>query len=211
MKKVFDFNDVSNFDDHIRDSIPNYNTLSETFHALTLEYLGDECTCVDLGCSTGRFLNSLPKLKGTNYIGVDINSFGDYVKEFTFVEDDVVDYLWKLDKADVIICMFTLQFLNKNRRKYALMQLQRLVNGGATLLLAEKVLIDDVRINHVLHKEHIHSKRSHFTDTEILQKERDLSGCMICKTESEMQQELKMFPKVTQVWQSYNFKAWCIY
>jgi tRNA (cmo5U34)-methyltransferase len=211
MKKTFDFNTVSEFDTHISNSIPNYNVLSDTFAALTLEYLNDDSVCVDLGCSTGRFLNSLPKLKGTEYIGVDINSFGDGKKDFTFIQSDVLIYLQGLKHVDVIVCMFILQFLGKNERNKVLYELQRLVNNGAVLLLSEKVFLDNTRINQVLHREHIQQKRAFFKDHEILDKELNLAGCMFCKDSTEISNELKLFPNHEQVWQSYNFKAWCIY
>lgn len=212
MKKTFDFNEVPNFDQHIMNSIPNYSGLSGVFQSLSLEYINSDSVCVDIGCSTGRFIKDLEKIKGAQYIGVDHNKlWGEDFSMVQFVESDVVNYLKALEHADVVVCMFVLQFLGKERRKAALKELSRLVYNGAVLLLSEKVYLGDSRINQVLHKGHLEQKRKFFNDDEILDKEQDLAGCMFCKTDSEITLELDMFPNYEQVWQSYNFKAWCIF
>lgn len=212
MKKTFDFNDVPNFDDHIKHSIPNYDGLSDVFQSLSLEYINEDSVCVDLGCSTGRFIKNLEKIKGATYVGVDHNNLmGEEFTMVNFVQSDIVTYLKDLEKVDVIICMFVLQFLGKERRKAAIKELVRLVDNGAVLLLSEKVYLNNARINQVLHKEHLNQKRKYFKDEQILDKEQDLAGCMFCKTESEMINELGMFHNYEQVWQSYNFKAWCVF
>tara|TARA_R110000772_G_scaffold10100_1_gene32552 strand:- start:1494 stop:2135 length:642 start_codon:yes stop_codon:yes gene_type:complete len=208
-KEIFNFSKVENFDDHINLSIPNYSGLSELFETFVYEYMPVNGVCVDIGCSTGRFLNSLRKSEGT-YVGVDAVDFKDRHEGFVFVNGGIVDYLKTLERADVLISMFALQFLGPSERLAAIVELTRLVNGGACLLLAEKVFIESPKINQLIHRSHIQFKRKGFTDKEILDKDYELMGSMFCKTDKEIDNELSFFGNYWQVWQSYNFKAWCI-
>ena len=57
---------------------------------------------------------------------------------------------------------------------------------------------------------HIQTKRENFTDSEILDKDNQLSISMFCKTENEIMAELNELGKVTPVWQSYNFLGYVV-
>lgn len=209
MKKNFDFENIKDFDNHIELSIPNYKGLSSIFSVLVTEFTPPKGICIDIGCSTGRFLSNVDKINA-KYIGVDSVNMAKVSNGYDFVQSDLVDYLIKLDHADVIVSMFTLQFLGEHERKKAVKELIRLRAGGATLLIAEKVFILNARINHTLHREHIKYKRKGFSDKNILDKDYELLGSMFCKTHKQMTQELSNFSGVNQVWQSFNFMGWCI-
>ena len=206
MKETFDFNKIKNFDKHIELSIPNYDGLFDIFTNIAIEYIPPEGICVDLGCSTGKFLTQLPKVEA-EYVGVDFVDMGTRENQFDYVQMDILEYLKSLHYADVIVSMFTLQFIGNRKRLHIIAELRRLINGGATLLMAEKVYIDDSKINTILHKSHYRQKRQHFTSDEILDKDFQLSGSMFCKNQTEIEYELNCLGKYTQVWQSYNFKG----
>ena len=209
MKKVFEFDKCGDFDRHIDLSIPNYKGLSDIFSAIVLEYTPPSGKCVDIGCSTGKFLEGLPKVDA-EYIGVDVLDMRTKKSTFRFEQSDILDYLEALDQADVIVMMFTLQFLGEQKRRQVLSQLKRLVDNGTCLLIAEKVFLKNTRINHTVHREHIRNKRNGFTSDEILDKDYSLMGKMFCKTQHQIMEELTTLGQFDQVWQSYNFMGWTI-
>ena len=209
-KKAFDFESVNDFDRHIALSIPNYGGLCDIFRAISLEDLHPQGRFIDIGCSTGSFIDSMPKPENVEFIGVDLADIRNNNSGFTFIKQEASEYLKGIQSADVIVLMFTLQFAGKHNRNKIIDELVRINKNGATILIAEKVYIDNSKLNQTLHREHIRTKRRSFTDSEILEKDYQLSGSMFCKTDFEMNKELSRFGEYHQVWQSYNFKAWCI-
>ena len=81
---------------------------------------------------------------------------------------------------------------------------------GAKLLVAEKVFLEDSRLQSLIHRLHIQEKRKGFTEKEILDKDLQLSVSMFCKQELELEAELKQLGAVTKVWQSYNFMGYVV-
>lgn len=209
MKEMFDFNNIEDFDKHIRLSIPDYHTLFEIFQAIALQYMPPQGTCIDIGCSTGKFLNTLSESIPAQYIGVDLVDMPSE-KNFIYLQKNLVDVLRDIGKCDLIISMFTLQFLGKYERQEALKEIQRLVENGARFLIAEKVFFDSSKLNSVLNKQHYHYKRQFFSDKEILDKDYSLLGKMHCLSNFEIEEEFKELGYVEQVWQSYNFKGWLV-
>jgi SAM-dependent methyltransferase len=209
-KEIFDFEAISDFDKHISLSIPNYDGLCDVFRAISLENLHPQGRFVDIGCSTGSFINSIPKPSRVEFIGVDLVDIRTGKDSFSFMHQEASEYLDGIGIADVIVVMFTLQFAGRHNRRKIIKELVRLNKSGATILIAEKVYIDNSKLNQTLHREHIRTKRESFTDSEILEKDYQLSGSMFCKTDTEINLELGQFGEYHQIWQSYNFKAWCI-
>ena len=78
------------------------------------------------------------------------------------------------------------------------------------MLIAEKVFLNDSRLQQIIHKLHIQEKRKGFTDTEILDKDLKLSVSMYCKTEQELMNELNEIGVVSKVWQSFNFMGFMV-
>jgi len=208
----FKFEEVKDFDKHIDLSIPNYQTLNSLFTSITKEFSQPESTVIDLGCSTGRFLSSLPKVEGCEYIGVDTVSMKRR-EGFDFLQCDCEEALIKMKKTrkvSVIVSMFFLQFLGHSKRKRVLKLIKELIEMGAVFLVSEKVYLDDTRLQNLIHRLHMQNKREGFTDKEILDKDKQLSISMFCQTEYELDEELKTLGKVNKVWQSYNFMGYVI-
>ena len=78
------------------------------------------------------------------------------------------------------------------------------------LLIAEKVYLTDPVLQQIIHNLHIQEKRKGFSDKEILDKDIQLSHSMFCKTETELEKELRKIGKVSKVWQSYNFMGYVV-
>ena len=159
---MFDFKKIPEFDKHIDLSIPNYSGLSELFQAFVGEYATSGGTVVDLGCSTGAFLSSLPKNKKVKTVGVDVIDITKF-KGFDFIESTASDYLKGTLDIDVIVAMFSLQFMGREERKKTVNEIRRLVGNGATLLISEKCFFGS-KVENVLKRSHMNIKRNSFTD-----------------------------------------------
>jgi tRNA (cmo5U34)-methyltransferase len=205
----FKFEEQKEFDQHINLSIPNYNSLDCIFSHITKEFSQPDTVTVDLGCSTGRFLHSLPKVVDCKYIGIDKIDMKTF-DGFTHIVGDCESELNKLTDVGVIISMFCLQFLGAKKRKKTLNAIKKHIDNGAVLLVAEKVYLNDTRLQTLLHRMHIQAKRENFTNKEILDKDNQLSISMFCKTEDELMNELTALGRVTPVWQSYNFLGYVV-
>lgn len=206
---MFDFSSVEDFEKHIQLSIPNYSGLCDVFRAFVAENSHQYGSVIDIGCSSGSFVGSLKRIDNVRYIGCDILDIRTN-KSFEFHKMDASEFLCGINSADVIISMFTLQFLGRHKRKDVLNEVSRLVSCGAVFLVAEKVFMPS-NIESVLKKEHIQQKRKNFTDTEILNKEYDLFGSMHCETNERFALELEKIGVAVPVWQSYNFRAYAVF
>ena len=91
-----------------------------------------------------------------------------------------------------------------------LAELERLIKGGAVLILAEKLYMGDALINGVFHRKHMMKKRLSFEDGEILDKDEALFGSMYCESEEAAQSQYMAIGSSTRIWQSDNFAAWII-
>ena len=207
---MFDFKSIQDFDKHINLSIPNYKNLSNVFSGITCAFAQPESSVVDIGCSTGRFLSSLPKTKNCKYIGIDESVLQNSFNNFEFIQADIEKALPDIKNISVIVSMFTLQFLGKLKRERVLAKIKERINKGAVFLVAEKVYLDDPVIQTLVHKMHIQEKRKSFTDKDILNKDTQLAVSMFCKTETQLTKELNKIGNVSKVWQSYNFMGFCV-
>lgn len=210
MIDLFDFEKIGDFDKHISLSIPDYSGLCDIFSAIILENVSPYGHYIDLGCSTGKFISSIPKLKNTTYTGVDAVDIREY-KDFEFIQNNAIDYIKSISSADVISVMFLLQFLGKHKRAELIKELVRLNNNGALVLISEKVYFDNSSLNQVLYREHQKQKRKGFLDKDILDKDYRLIGSMFCLSESGIDIELSDFNNYSSVWQSYSFKGWAMF
>jgi len=214
---IFDFNKLENFDEHIELSIPNYDKLFSLFVDLATIFSEGGTSVVDYGCSTGRLLRTLPKKEGCTYFGVDNSNllpqstefFGDSINGVTFIKEDATKAL-DVGIPSVVVSMFFLQFLTQTKRKEMLRRFKEFVKNGSVLLVSEKVILDDPRIDNLLSRLHLNSKRSKFSDSEILDKDKQLLYTMFCKPKSVLLEELGEIGTVTQVWQSFNFMGFVV-
>ena len=138
---------------------------------------------------------------------------------FEFIQGDCAEWLERHKKGirlifdnnvSVIVAMFFLQFLGLNKRKRVLKLIKYFIEKGAVFLVAEKVYLNDSRLQTLIHRMHIQNKRKGFTDKEILDKDEQLSISMFCQTEYNLEKELKDLGMVSKVWQSYNFMGYVI-
>lgn len=207
---MFDFSKVEDFDHHIELSIPNYNGLIDVVSAVSLEYLDKDSKLIDIGCSSGRFLNMVAPNTSAELIGCDLVDM-KYEKKYSFTMQLGSKVLSIAEDVNVITSLFTLQFMSRKERALTLHQISQHVKKGAIAIIAEKVHLNSTRLNTAIFRSHQRKKMDSFTAVEILEKDHALSGAMFPRSDKEIEQELSSIGNFDQIWQSYNFKCWCIY
>jgi tRNA (cmo5U34)-methyltransferase len=204
-KKPFNFNNIENFDDHIDKSIPTYCNLIESIRSIVSYFYVENSTIYDLGCSTGKFLESLD-FKRAKKIGIDNSEL--LPKKYGYFNTDLNKTL-EIKNASIVLSIFTMQFIDPKQRQRFLNDIYNGLDSGGVLILTEKIYQEHGKIQEILAFSHYDYKVKHFTPEEIMQKERDLRLIMKPNRESEIYEKLENagFEYVSSFWQMYNFKG----
>jgi tRNA (cmo5U34)-methyltransferase len=206
----FSFDTITDFDDHIAKSIPNYHLLNDAVRDLSSFFTKEDFAVVDLGCSTGTLLESIP-FQGTK-LGIDIagNLLPESHDEVQYVQKDLRSFKNLGKTPSLVISLFTLQFLPLADRPNILsLVYDELAEGGA-FIWAEKVHEQEGELERVMNFGYYDFKGKHFTPAEIMQKEKDLRPIMQTNTSSRnmIMAENAGFTVGTMFWKFYNFEAW---
>jgi tRNA (cmo5U34)-methyltransferase len=215
--KTFSFDTVKDFDSHINLSIPNYGDLQAQIKRLASYFIKDDSYVYDLGCSTGRLLKELyEQYPQACYVGIDkaanmtensVASPGVAIKQ---ADLRVYDFN---NPADLMLSVFTLQFMPIEARQQLLTKVYNGLNKGGALIVSEKLYLSDGYLQDVFTFSYYDFKIQSFGATEIFNKQMSLRKIMRPLTERE---NILMFHKagfevVQPFWQSLLFKAWvCI-
>lgn len=218
----------SEFDDHISKSIPGFDMLNYMVVQLSDYFVRDDTNVVDIGCSTGNLIAQLyerhhDSFKHLAYVGYDVEqkmidkAVNRKLPKTEFLKKDIT----KLDKIEYftngtkprsnsfITSIFTLQFIERNKRKEVLQKCyDSLVTGGA-LVISEKVLSQSGILQNCMSFPHYDYKSQFFSEKEILDKERDLRKIMRCETIEFLYDILESVGfehhNMQSFWRSYNF------
>ena len=206
----FSFDTITDFDDHIAKSIPNYHLLNDSVRDLATFYAKEDFSIVDLGCSTGKLLESIP-FQGAK-LGIDIsgNLLPDSHDEVQYLQKDLRSFKNLGKTPSLVISLFTLQFLPLADRPNILsLVYDELAEGGA-FIWAEKVHEPEGELERVMTSAYYDFKGKHFTPAEIMQKEKDLRPIMQTNTtiRNLTMAENAGFTVGTMFWKFYNFEAW---
>jgi tRNA (cmo5U34)-methyltransferase len=206
----FSFDTITDFDDHIAKSIPNYHLLNDSVRDLSTFYTKEDFSIIDLGCSTGKLLESIP-FEGAK-LGIDIsgNLLPDSHDEVQYVQKDLRSFKNLGKTPSLVISLFTLQFLPLADRPNILsLVYDELAEGGA-FIWAEKVHEESGELERVMNSAYYDFKRLHFSASEIMKKERDLRPIMQTNTSARnlIMAENAGFTVGTMFWKFYNFEAW---
>lgn len=178
----FSFATVENFIDHISKSIPSYSQLIDYIVEITRSFaiMGEEeITAIDLGASTGDLLKLLQEeFPDASLLGYDIEP--NMVKNSVFDEVVLCDITHEpIAPANIFYSIFTLQFLRSTKdRQYVMKKVYDSLPDRGAFIVAEKVLSENTLVHDILRNAQIQYKREHFTDEEILDKERSLRRIM---------------------------------
>jgi tRNA (cmo5U34)-methyltransferase len=222
VKEDFVFTDqvAEVFDDMLDRSIPYYRQVIGMIAQLLEQYLEPGDTVYDLGCSTGTTLLALAGRLGTtgiDFVGVDsspamirkaVAKAAKYSRTnaFRFIEKDILE----LECASVgaIILNYTLQFIRPVRREEFLRQIYGFLRPGGVLILSEKVVCADSRLNRDFIKlYHRFKKERGYSDLEIARKREALENVLVPFTANENENLLRKagFRHIERIFQWLNF------
>jgi len=206
----FSFDTITDFDDHIAKSIPNYHLLNDSVRDLATFYAKEDFSIVDLGCSTGKLLESIP-FQGAK-LGIDIsgNLLPESHDEVQYVQKDLRSFKNLGKTPSLVISLFTLQFLPLADRPNILSLIYDELAEGGAFIWAEKVHEESGELERVMNSAYYDFKRLHFSASEIMKKERDLRPIMQTNTSMRnyIMAENAGFTVGTMFWKFYNFEAW---
>lgn len=209
------------FDEHIQKSIRGYTDLLSDCVAMSEYFVEDNTTVFDIGCSTGNFLahvveRNQERAPKAQYVGIDIEaSFG---KHWEQLEERGA----KLHVADIrsfpipancslVTSIFSLQFIPENARQNILDQTYRALLPGGALIVAEKTLAKCPKLHDMLTFIYYDYKCHHFSEAEVLRKERSLRSSMKLWSENQIIRSLVTAGfeegNVQSFWRSHSFAA----
>lgn len=205
----FDFTEVENFDQHIGQSIPALKELDELLRRGIHHFAQAGTTVIDVGCSEGRLLRSIPLRPDVRYIGIDKSMTPRPREGVEFVQADVLNWGgYEGAPSSVIVAVFTAQFMPMHQRAAFLADCYHTLVKGGVLFIAEKTHCASARLESTLQAQLMEFKRGSFTDTEIVEKAVGLAPVMHLQTEEKLREELSMFDTVDPIWRWGNFGCW---
>lgn len=210
-----DKNIIKNFDEHILKSIPNYIQGQNIVVSLSNFFLNNGSTFYDLGCSTGSLIQKIQNNNNdikTKYIGLDISqemiSFAKKkkIKNCSFLKRDIVKE--NLKNSDMIVSMFTMQFIPTQHRQKVFKKIYKSLNVGGAFILFEKIRANNAIFQDLFNFLYFDFKKNkNFSSDEILNKEKSLRGIMKPLTLDQNNELLKKagFKNFNPIIQYVNF------
>ena len=176
-----------NFESHAQRSIPLYERGHDLIAKVSDFFLKENSTCYDFGCSTGTLIQKLHERhsgKKIQFIGIDqeekmIAKAKKSSKEssVSFINDDLLNV--ELDKSDLIICYYTIQFTSPQNRQLIFNRIYESLNWGGALLLFEKVRAPDARFQDLTTSLYTDFKIDNgYSADEIINKTQSLKGIL---------------------------------
>lgn len=180
------------FDDMLDRSVPFYSEVQRMIVEIASDYAVDGTQLYDLGCSTCNAFVKLDPILPPNvrFVGIDFsNEMLDRAREKIKQHGMRRDYQLlcadlnediEITKASVVIINLTLQFIRPVRRHRVISNIARGMTPGSCLLVVEKVLSKDPKINRSFIKYYYDFKqRNGYSQLEIAQKREALENVLI--------------------------------
>lgn len=177
------------FEQHVAKSVPFYDVGHDLICKYSDYFLKSDSLVYDIGCSTGLLMKRLLKWnegkQELRVIGIDpVEDMVEFAK--TQLEDDQRALvlcenalLSELDKADVIICYYSLQFMPPRVRQDMVNKIYKALNWGGGFFLFEKVRAPDARFQDYATQIYNDFKIDSGLDgNEIINKTRSLKGVL---------------------------------
>lgn len=211
----FNFDTVQDFDGHISSSITGYDLLHSLIVNISSFFIKPNTVPVDLGCTTGKLLLLISDKYDVSAIGYDITS-KNFQKgtnqKVSLLEQDITEDGFDIPVTDLILSVFTLQFLDINDRLPLLKKCYKSLNRNGALIVCEKEIAKDGAVQEVFTFSNYDNKRLKFTEKEILEKEVKLRHTM---TNLRADENMGMFRQagfkvIEPFFQSLNFKGYIL-
>ncbi|MEJ2691229.1 MAG: carboxy-S-adenosyl-L-methionine synthase CmoA [Deltaproteobacteria bacterium] len=223
MQFTFDEEVAVVFDDMLQRSVPFYSEVQRMLSEQAMYFAQPESAVYDLGCATATTLIGLAKTvtdASINLIGVDNSksilekaakkiSEAGLKKRIELRRADLNAPL-SLDRASVVICNLTLQFVRPLFRDTLIRSIYEGLLEGGCLLLVEKVLGEESMINRMFIDFYYDFKRRNgYSEMEIAAKREALENVLI---PYKMEEDLTLlrrngFELVDTFFKWYNFSG----
>ncbi len=210
------------FSDMIKRSVPGYSDIIKIISKLASQFIVPVSNCYDLGCSLGAASLAMSHgnlSKGVTIYGVDnseamltrcqskIEAFR-HKTPIKLVHDDICDI--KVVDASLVILNYTLQFIEKDKREKLLANIFDGMLPGSALVLSEKVIFEDAKVNQLMIDLHHQFKRENgYSELEISQKRSALDNVLIPESIQAHKERLNAvgFAHVSCFIQQLNFAS----
>jgi tRNA (cmo5U34)-methyltransferase len=182
---------VNNFDEHVKKSVPLYIEGHQITCDLSKFFVKESSVVYEIGCSTGALSVKLSKSNSTksdaSFIGFDIEKdMVDFanrelsktnIKNVRFEHADIVST--ELEKSDLIVCYYTLQFIPPAVRQQVINKLYQSLNWGGALIIFEKVRAPDARFQDIINTLYLDYKlKQGYSEENIISKMMSLKGVL---------------------------------
>lgn len=213
----FDESVAEIFDKHIRQSTPFYDEIQRMVVELANSFIINDAVICDLGTATGETIynlntkyssrtptfyaidNSLPMLRKAE---IKCREFRNII----FINDNVSNFIFP--KSDLIISIYTLQFIDKEYRQNIINKIYNSLENGGAFIFCEKITFDNEFISDHYTKFYENlKKRNDLSDAEIRAKKISLINVMhpVSYEENYHMLEKSGFSVIKPFFQWYNF------
>jgi tRNA (cmo5U34)-methyltransferase len=211
------------FDDMLRRSIPQHETMRRAVFDIGAEFVVPSTHIVDLGCSRGEALAAFVRTCGNNnsYIGIDTSAPMLEAASARFANEIVSGRLrvTALDlrtgypdaAASLTLCVLTLQFVPLEYRARVVRDAYRNTVPGGALIVVEKIVGSTPGVSQLMTKYYHAMKAANgYTSEEIERKRLALEGVLVPVTAAANEDMLRAagFQGVECFWRWMNFAAW---
>ena len=185
----FQGNVAETFVDHVRQSVPLYDTGHDLVCAISDYFVRDDSVCYELGASTGQLLRKLAehhaRKPGARFVGIDavepmVEKARGHCAGLPGVEvvtNDVLTY--EYEKADLFVSYYCVQFVQPRHRQELINRIWERLHWGGAFILFEKVRGPDARFQDMAVALYNDFKsRNGFSADEILNKTASLKGVL---------------------------------
>lgn len=220
----FDENVAQVFPDMIRRSVPGYGHVVGSSGLIAKRFAQPNTVIYDLGCSLGATTLAIANqvtTPGCRIVAVD-NSEAMLAQAQSSLTDRLVGPLpieWvhgdistmAFEPCSVVALNFTLQFIEQDKREQLLNNIHRALCPGGALILAEKIVQEDLKSQDTLNALHLDFKRANgYSELEISGKRQAIENVLIPETANTHINRLTRvgFTEVTEFFHCLNFKAW---
>lgn len=199
----FDSEVATIFDDMAVRSIPMYEEVHRLHCSLLRESIEEATLIVDIGSSTGHLFGAIEneigfKLEEAGIEGIAFDSSPEMLVELTRryptvqgVCRDITDAADLKRPADIIFCLYTIQFIPPERKALAFDWIVRNLKMGGYLVLGQKEAVPGVWAAEAFSEEYYQFRRDNgYTQEEIDAKTRALANSMWPISVAQIQSEL---------------------
>ena len=219
----FDQSVTAVFDDMLARSIPQIGAMRESVFQVAAHLMQPETHVVDLGCALGTSMVPLIERFGeaNRYLGIEasapmtaacrtrLRSFID--SGLVEIRNDDLQNGYPDVQASVTLCVLTLMFLPIEIRLRILANAFQHTCSGGGLIVVEKILGSDLRIDALLAELYYrHKETMGYTPEEIDRKRLALEGVLVPVTAGWNEEMLMRsgFRHVECFWRATNFCGW---